>query len=245
MVNFMTHKDVTFHASAGTNFIIGANGSGKSSLVCAICLGLGGSPSNMQRASDLKDFIRKGSNEAVVQVRGGSGGGTEVARWRAAATIFEPPAAHLRPFASHAPSPAALAQITLQGRPEHGDLVVTRKITMTASGGKSSWSLNNKAVTSDVIQAAMESYAIQMDNKCMFLPQEKISSFTELNSEEVRGGAGQGGAPWLLLSVERCAGVLSEHTRSHTVSRARPTPRAPRPSPRHASPPALRDALRR
>lgn len=53
----------------------------------------------------------------------------------------------------------------------------------------SKWSVNGKeGVPEPQIKALMARYSIQMDNACMFLPQEKIGAFTELNSEDVRDG---------------------------------------------------------
>ncbi len=45
----MTHQNLEMVPSANVNFLLGANGSGKSSIVCALCLGLGGNPSDMER----------------------------------------------------------------------------------------------------------------------------------------------------------------------------------------------------
>lgn len=39
--NFVTYKDATFEPGPTLNMVIGPNGNGKSTLVCAICLGLG------------------------------------------------------------------------------------------------------------------------------------------------------------------------------------------------------------
>lgn len=50
------------------NLVIGPNGTGKSSLVCAICLGLAGKPAILGRADRVEDFIRKGCDRAVVEI---------------------------------------------------------------------------------------------------------------------------------------------------------------------------------
>lgn len=39
--NFVTYKDAEFYPGPSLNMVIGPNGNGKSTLVCAICLGLG------------------------------------------------------------------------------------------------------------------------------------------------------------------------------------------------------------
>lgn len=42
--NFLVYKDVKAFFGPRLNMVVGPNGSGKSTLVCAIALGLGGSP---------------------------------------------------------------------------------------------------------------------------------------------------------------------------------------------------------
>ena len=42
--NFVTYTAATFNPGPSLNMVIGPNGTGKSTLVCAICLGLGWSP---------------------------------------------------------------------------------------------------------------------------------------------------------------------------------------------------------
>jgi structural maintenance of chromosomes protein 5 len=42
--NFVTYTSVEFNPGPSLNMVIGPNGTGKSTLVCAICLGLGWGP---------------------------------------------------------------------------------------------------------------------------------------------------------------------------------------------------------
>lgn len=44
LTNFVTYTAVEFHPGPSLNMVIGPNGTGKSTLVCAICLGLGWGP---------------------------------------------------------------------------------------------------------------------------------------------------------------------------------------------------------
>ncbi len=44
LVNFVTYSAVEFHPGPSLNMVIGPNGTGKSTLVCAICIGLGWGP---------------------------------------------------------------------------------------------------------------------------------------------------------------------------------------------------------
>jgi chromosome segregation ATPase len=59
---------VEFECGKALNFVLGPNGSGKSSLVSAMCLGLGGSPSTLARADNVKSFIRHGEKKAVIEI---------------------------------------------------------------------------------------------------------------------------------------------------------------------------------
>ena len=44
LINFVTYTKVEFFPGPSLNMVIGPNGTGKSTLVCAICLGLGWGP---------------------------------------------------------------------------------------------------------------------------------------------------------------------------------------------------------
>lgn len=48
--------------------IIGPNGTGKSSLVSAICLGLAGKTSVLSRAAQASEFIKHGTESATIEI---------------------------------------------------------------------------------------------------------------------------------------------------------------------------------
>lgn len=48
--------------------VVGANGTGKSTILNAICLGLGGEPKVLGRADDLRAFIMHGKNQAEIEI---------------------------------------------------------------------------------------------------------------------------------------------------------------------------------
>jgi chromosome segregation ATPase len=50
------------------NMVIGPNGTGKSTIVCAIALGLGGRPDVLGRARTLDEFIKHGQNSAIIEI---------------------------------------------------------------------------------------------------------------------------------------------------------------------------------
>ncbi|KAK3298273.1 P-loop containing nucleoside triphosphate hydrolase protein [Chaetomium fimeti] len=66
--NFVTYEEAEFFLGPNLNMVIGPNGTGKSSLVCAICLGLGYSSSVLGRASAFGEFVKHGKDEAGIEV---------------------------------------------------------------------------------------------------------------------------------------------------------------------------------
>lgn len=78
----MTYTYVEVRPGPNLNVIVGTNGSGKSSLVCAICLGLCGTPYTVGRASNVSDYIRHGADAAVIEIElsGTSGRNTVIER---------------------------------------------------------------------------------------------------------------------------------------------------------------------
>jgi chromosome segregation ATPase len=68
-INFMCH--VRLHCELGPllNFIVGENGSGKSAILTAITLCLGGKASSTNRGGSLKSFVKEGCDRAVLAVK--------------------------------------------------------------------------------------------------------------------------------------------------------------------------------
>ena len=64
--NFMCHDNFTFELGPLINFICGKNGSGKSAILTAIVICLGGKASSTNRAAALKDFIQAGKDYATI-----------------------------------------------------------------------------------------------------------------------------------------------------------------------------------
>lgn len=57
-----------FQCGPYLNVIIGPNGTGKSTIVCAICLGLGGKTSFLGRAHQPSDYIKYGNDKAKIEI---------------------------------------------------------------------------------------------------------------------------------------------------------------------------------
>ncbi|NWW60448.1 SMC6 protein, partial [Ifrita kowaldi] len=67
--NFMCHSNLgPFQFGANLNFVIGTNGSGKSSVLTALIVGLGGKATATNRGSSLKMFIQKGETSADISI---------------------------------------------------------------------------------------------------------------------------------------------------------------------------------
>uniref|UniRef100_A0A8R1DLC1 Structural maintenance of chromosomes protein 5 n=1 Tax=Caenorhabditis japonica TaxID=281687 RepID=A0A8R1DLC1_CAEJA len=66
--NFLTYEHTSFLPTANLNMILGHNGSGKSSIICGICLACGGSPKSLGRSEKLTEYIRHGCTEGYVEI---------------------------------------------------------------------------------------------------------------------------------------------------------------------------------
>lgn len=67
--NFMNHSNLDFAFHRRVNFVTGRNGTGKSALLTAVVVGLGGNASSTSRGSRLKGFVKDGKQVAEVTVQ--------------------------------------------------------------------------------------------------------------------------------------------------------------------------------
>jgi structural maintenance of chromosomes protein 5 len=68
MRNFVTYTSAEFFPGPNMNLVIGPNGTGKSTIVCAICLGLGYQPSVLGRATAVGDYVQHGKDVAEIEI---------------------------------------------------------------------------------------------------------------------------------------------------------------------------------
>ncbi|KAK8794672.1 hypothetical protein WA158_001653 [Blastocystis sp. Blastoise] len=68
MINFLTYDDNEIKPGPKMNIILGLNGSGKSTIVCAICVVLGGDIKNLGRGDKLSDYIQFNKTDATVEL---------------------------------------------------------------------------------------------------------------------------------------------------------------------------------
>ncbi|KAL4870394.1 hypothetical protein BDV12DRAFT_165889 [Aspergillus spectabilis] len=141
VTDFVTYTAAEFFPGPKLNMVIGPNGTGKSTLVCAICLGLGWGPQHLGRAKDTGEFVKHGCREATIEIE--LAGGPNFPR----------------------------------------NPVVTR--TIKKEGNKSTFTLNGKPASMKQVLKLAQSFAIQVDNLCQFLPQDKVSEFAALSPIEL------------------------------------------------------------
>jgi chromosome segregation ATPase len=68
VANFVTYEKAEFFPGPNLNMVIGPNGTGKSSLVCAICLGLAFSPKVLGRGDKIAEFVKHGCSNAEIEI---------------------------------------------------------------------------------------------------------------------------------------------------------------------------------
>jgi len=65
---FLTYREVTITPGPRLNVVVGPNGTGKSSIVCAIAIGLGAPTRLLGRSDNLGEFVMQGCEEGFVEV---------------------------------------------------------------------------------------------------------------------------------------------------------------------------------
>ncbi|XP_073832880.1 structural maintenance of chromosomes 6 [Musca autumnalis] len=68
LTNFMCHSNLTVEFHSRVNFLVGSNGSGKSAILAALVLGLGGSAKTTNRSRSAKAFIKNGETTAKIEI---------------------------------------------------------------------------------------------------------------------------------------------------------------------------------
>ncbi|PQE14521.1 hypothetical protein CJF30_00007117 [Rutstroemia sp. NJR-2017a BBW] len=68
-INFMNHEKLHVKLGPLINFVVGMNGSGKSAVLTAITLCLGGKPSSTNRGTSMKSLIKNGTDQGMLIVK--------------------------------------------------------------------------------------------------------------------------------------------------------------------------------
>ncbi|XP_068603911.1 structural maintenance of chromosomes protein 5-like [Brachionichthys hirsutus] len=68
MTNFMTYDYTVVNPGPQLNMIVGPNGTGKSSIVCALCLGLAGKTAVLGRGDKVGLYVKHGCEKGVIEI---------------------------------------------------------------------------------------------------------------------------------------------------------------------------------
>jgi structural maintenance of chromosomes protein 5 len=154
------------------NMVVGANGTGKSSILNAICLGLGGDQNLLGRADDARDYIQHGKDHAVIEIH--------VAPKKKKNSFGDPE------------NQDENNQNAADYNADTTTHVFRREIASnkgSAKGrgrGASTFYINDEKVTVDKVrEMASRHYNISIDNLCTFLPQDKVGSFSGFNAQQL------------------------------------------------------------
>lgn len=65
---FRTYDNIEIKPGYHLNLIIGPNGTGKSSIVCAVVLGLNGKLKTLGRADQLSSYVKSGCDQSLIEI---------------------------------------------------------------------------------------------------------------------------------------------------------------------------------
>lgn len=138
--------------------VIGPNGTGKSTLVCAICLGLGWGPQvslqkesslreadkyqHLGRAKEVSEYVKHGCQEAMIEI-----------------------------------------ELAKDGKRFKNNIVI--RCTIKRDGNKTIFLVDGKSQSKRAVIELCRSLSIQIDNLCQFLPQDKVVEFAAMTPVEL------------------------------------------------------------
>jgi chromosome segregation ATPase len=195
LVNVQKYVDCSVHPGPFMNMIMGPNGTGKSTLVAALALGLGYPPAVLGRSRDVAEYIRYGVGEAMIELVLKTEGVDEA----------EPPISGKRIKSTNVSDGGGYVKVKR---------IISRKKSRAAnvstasdSTATSVWLINDQPTTLAAVQSLAARLGVQADNLCQFLPQDRVSDFARLSPVE------------MLLATERAAGsAVMEQQHSELVA---------------------------
>lgn len=158
--NFMCHEQLTVTLGPLINFIIGHNGSGKSAVLTALTLCLGGKAVATNRGQNLKSFIKEG-REWVYPALCKADSNTLSRKCTLYVKIKNQGAAAYKP--------------DVYGR----SIIVERHFTRSGSSGFSLKDVNGKVVSTkkSLLEDILDAFALQLDNPMNVLTQDMARQF--------------------------------------------------------------------
>ncbi|KAG0086782.1 Structural maintenance of chromosomes protein 5 [Podila epicladia] len=139
MKSFVTYESCSFTPGPNLNMIIGPNGTGKSTIVCALALGLGWNTNLLGRAKEISEFVKHGADKGWIEIVLCNKNGPNV--------------------------------------------VIKRHINK--KNNISIWKINGESKTQKEVLKKVQSFNIQVDNLCQFLPQDRVSEFAQMTPQEL------------------------------------------------------------
>ncbi|KAG2501172.1 hypothetical protein HYH03_000987 [Edaphochlamys debaryana] len=198
------------------NLVSGPNGSGKSSLVTAICVGLAGPMKALDRQKDPWELIRRGADafETHIVLSGGPG--------KADIVVHRRTARGPRPGGGGggAGGPrkrrkvgpgggAAAAEDGSSG--DEGGAGEGQGAGGEGHGSHTTWRLNGATASEKQIRRLTQELGIHFDNLCVFLPQERVVKFSQLEPAELLAATEEAiGDGHLKRQHERLQGAAGE-----------------------------------
>ncbi|KAF9904767.1 Structural maintenance of chromosomes protein 5 [Linnemannia zychae] len=139
MKSFVTYESCTFSPGPNLNMIIGPNGTGKSTIVCALALGLGWNTNLLGRAKDISEFVKHGSDKGWIEIVLCNKNGSNV--------------------------------------------IIKRHINK--NNNTSVWKINGENKSQKDVAKKVQSFNVQVDNLCQFLPQDRVAEFAQMSPQEL------------------------------------------------------------
>ncbi|KAG0361235.1 Structural maintenance of chromosomes protein 5 [Podila minutissima] len=166
MKSFVTYESCSFTPGPNLNMIIGPNGTGKSTIVCALALGLGWNTNLLGRAKEISEFVKHGADKGWIEIVLCNKNGPNV--------------------------------------------VIKRHINK--KNNISIWKINGESKTQKEVLKKVQSFNIQVDNLCQFLPQDRVSEFAQMTPQELlRETQRAVGGDELLKNHDKMVELWNEH----------------------------------
>lgn len=164
---FSTYDYVKFQPGLQLNVIIGPNGTGKSTLIAAIVLGMGGRPELLSRALNVNESSQ---NNPYFQ--------------RSLISVFTHfPRTQVGDYVKNGKQSATIS-IAIHRSDTDADDIVTFQRDIDIDG-QSRYQMGGRTCTKTVFLKAVADLNIQVGNLCQFLPQDRVQDFAKMNAQEL------------------------------------------------------------
>jgi chromosome segregation ATPase len=210
MRNFVTYSLCEVCPGPRLNLVIGPNGVGKSTLVCALALGLAGSPALLGRGKEVSDYIRHGHTSATLEIELYNGGhirgpllgvdshlstndnnhddnditvgGTVESAKKDKKKRRRAESANEYDEDEDEDEDETTTRTVRPKLPSDSNIIIRRVIRRDNT---STWCLNGEVCGKKDIVRVLRELNVQVENLCQFLPQDKVASFAALDARDL------------------------------------------------------------